>query len=810
MSTQLDRPAEIKTPLGDDVLLFRSMVGHEELGRLFQYDVELYSLEPAVSFDDLLGQPVSIRLNVENEEERFFHGHVTSFSQSGVDGDYHVYRATLRPWLWFLTRTSDCRIFQQKKVVEIVQQIFGDHGFNDFDIYLSGDYRTWEFCVQYRETDFNFISRLLEQEGIYYYFKHEENKHTLVLADSFMEHDYIPGDQVLKLSAPLSDQDHEQVHSTKLRRQVQSGIYALNDYNFEKPTTSLEKKTVIEPGHAYADHEIYDYPGEYLVGEEGESYSKTRLEELHADYEVVDVRTSSRRLSCGALFKFDDHPRKDQNREYLITSANYQFDFGGYDSGSGSGNGFECSITCIDSKIPYRSPRRTPKPVVQGPQTAVVCGPSDEQIHTDEYGRVKLQFHWDREGKSDDNSSCWVRVAQSGAGKNWGSMFVPHVGHEVIVEFLEGDPDRPIVTGSVFNADNMPPLTLPDNKHKGIVRDYYGNEVIFDGTPGNEHLSLYSPSHYSVMRIGKSVETFTKSNQTTRTYDSKSYHFGKKISYTKGNSFSFTRGTWQSFNFGAGYSVFLGADIGVTAGFKASVTLGMSAALVGSVNVQYGYSRDFKRVKGSYRRKIQNDMLLDSDATVFLTGGSNDNTMVQSDDKKLTLTFDNSKQPRDVSTLDARAKAWGVAAAALLAGAGGVAAWTYSDDVNRGGPTTTPDGKKEEMDVETKEVTDWQDSDTILTSVLGAGLLATIPAISGSDIVNPSHGSPSAIVELSNNKVEIAAGTKKDSNITVGSTGYSIKSPKNGLVEAKATLTIKAATLKVSGLLNHKNLTVLK
>ena len=347
---------------------------------------------------------------------------------------------------------------------------------------------------------------------------------------------------------------------------MQPGTYALRDYDFEKPKATLESKSSVSREHPESEYELFDYPGEYIESGDGDNYARARIEELHAGYEQVEARANSRLLACGALFKISDHPRDDQNREYLITSARYSFSVGDYESGGSESDSFTCSISCIDGKTPFRAERITPKPVVQGPQTAVVVGKSGEQIWTDKYGRVKVQFFWDRLGKADENSSCWVRVSQNQAGKNWGGMFVPHIGHEVIVTFLEGDPDRPIITGRVYNADNMPPLQLPDQKYKSILRDHFSNEIIFDGTPGEEHLSIHSPSHYSILQVGRSVKQFTRSTDVKCSYDSESYHFGKKVMYTKGYSWSFARGAWGSVKMGGGGSVMLGGDVSVSAG----------------------------------------------------------------------------------------------------------------------------------------------------------------------------------------------------------------------------------------------------
>ncbi|HEX5421442.1 MAG TPA: type VI secretion system tip protein VgrG [Gammaproteobacteria bacterium] len=503
-SVQAQRTISLATPLGEDVLLLDKMTATERLGRPFECELELLSGDEQIEMDDLLGQVVSVRVALPEGGERSFSGHVSRLSQIGRKGAYAQYRATLRPWLWFLTRSADCRIFQNKTVPDIIKSIFREHGFSDFDELLSADYKPWDYRVQYRETDFNFVSRLMEQEGIYYYFKHKDDKHSLVLSDSYSSHDLIPGYEKLAYYPPSTNVVREEhVFDWILSREIQSGGYALNDFDFEKPKAVLAAKSTVAREHAKADLEIYDYPGDYLSAADGEAYTRLRIEELQTGYEEVRGRSNARGLFAGGLFELANYPREDQNREYLITSVIHELQADPYESGAAEGGEpYTCSFVAIDSKQAYRSRRSTPKPAVRGPQTATVVGKSGEQIWTDKYGRVKVQFHWDRNGKADENSSCWVRVSQGWAGKQWGGMFVPHVGHEVLVSFLEGDPDRPIITGRVYNADNMPPEDLPANKEKSVVSDVAGNHLIMTSTKGKEQIHMFSPYGNSKIWIG--------------------------------------------------------------------------------------------------------------------------------------------------------------------------------------------------------------------------------------------------------------------------------------------------------------------
>jgi type VI secretion system secreted protein VgrG len=496
---------EITTPLGKD-LLFHRMVAREELGRLSEFEIDLLSPRKDIKFSEILSKNVTVRLELYNEEDRYFNGFVTRFSQVGMRGRYHLYHASVRPWLWFLTRTADCRIFQKITVPEIVEKVFGDHSLADFKLELTGTYRKWEYCVQYRETDFNFVSRLLEQEGIYYYLDHVEGRHTLVLTDSYSGHAPFPGHAVIPY-IPLDRRraEQESIHEWTIAHAVQSGKFVIDDYNFTEPKVVRMANRHNVRSHELADQELYDYPGEYEKKPEGDHYVQARLEEVQSRFERVDGSTNTRGLCTGSLFDLIGHPRADQEREYLVVRATHDLVYSEYESMEGQGSNYGCNFTVINSQEPFRPQRTTPKPIVQGPQTAMVVGPAGDEIHTDEYGRIKVQFHWDRLGKHDEDSSCWMRVAQTWAGNNWGATFIPRIGQEVVVSFLEGDPDSPLVTGSVYNAIQRPPYLGQgrDGKHandphvSGIktssTKGGSGyNELRFDDTAGKEQVFIHA------------------------------------------------------------------------------------------------------------------------------------------------------------------------------------------------------------------------------------------------------------------------------------------------------------------------------
>jgi type VI secretion system secreted protein VgrG len=516
-ATQQHRFLAIGTALGDDKLLIRNFSMSEQLGRLFQIEVELASSDPAVDFDQMVGSNATVRLELPDKKIRYFNGYVSRFVQTGQERAYARYQATLVPWLWFLTRTADCRIFQKKKAPDIIEEVFKAHGFKDYKLSLSGPYREWEYCVQYRETDFNFVSRLMEQEGIYYFFEHEDGKHTLVLADSGSAHAPFEGYATFtyRPRAHKGEETGEFVSDWVIEKEVQPGAYALADFDFKNPGAPIVTTADISRPHPASAFEIYDYPGEFEKRDEGDAYAKRRIEELQAQHEILRAQTTIRGASTGFKFTLKSHPRSDQNRDYLITGASFQISTGEYESSAAAGAGefYSCSFTARPAREPFRSARVTPKPVIQGPQTAIVVGKKGEEIDTDEFGRVKVQFHWDRYGKVDENSSCWIRVSQPWAGKGWGAINIPRIGQEVIVEFLEGDPDRPIITGRVYNARATVPYPLPDEKTKSTLKTDSSkggggfNEIRFEDKKDDEQLFIHAQKNLDIRVKNDRFET---------------------------------------------------------------------------------------------------------------------------------------------------------------------------------------------------------------------------------------------------------------------------------------------------------------
>jgi type VI secretion system secreted protein VgrG len=519
--TQANREVNVTSALADDVLLFDRMSGAERLGQLSEFRVQLLSIKPDLKIADVLGKPMGVHLDLPEGGQRHFHGIVTRFASTGWSGSLARYEATVHPGLWLLTRASNCRIFQDKSVIDIVKAVCQDASYGgaiDLNVgSLSGTYEALPYCVQYRETDFNFVCRLLEHAGIYFYFTHTASKHTMVLADSYGAHAPLPGYGSVEFSGEAGRRivDQEAVYGWAAAGAIQASSYSLNDFDFEKAASStaggLKVTSTVAAAFSQQAYEMYDYPGLYTVAATGTALARGRMEGLHGQCEEIAADTNARGLFPGGLFKLKNHPREDQNREFLVTGAQYEIVGGSYGSGAGEPMEFQCMFHAVGKEHSYRAPRTAVKPVVQGPQTAMVVGKAGEEIWTDKYGRIKVQFHWDREGKEDELSSCWVRVQQTWAGAGWGSMFIPRIGMEVVVSFLEGDPDRPLVTGCVYNSDAMPPYPLPAEQTKSTVKTNTSkggggfNEIRFEDKKDAEEIFVQAEKDYN--RVVKNNDT---------------------------------------------------------------------------------------------------------------------------------------------------------------------------------------------------------------------------------------------------------------------------------------------------------------
>ncbi|GAA3894353.1 type VI secretion system tip protein TssI/VgrG [Gibbsiella dentisursi] len=455
------------TPLGTGQLLFHSLDGTEALSEPFDFNVALLSTNPRLDRKALLGQPLTLVIPTQGflAEPRFLNGKITAVAVSSeeIGGTrYAVYTLRVQPDLWPMTQDRNFRIFQQQTVPQIVKTLLAEYNVQVED-QLTSSYRQWEYCVQYSESSFNFISRLMELEGIYYYFKHQQNQHTLVLADAPQIHTPYPGYETIPYHlTPSGGITNEQgISQWTLADQVTPGIYSLDDYDFRKPNAWLlqARQNPVSPQPGQID--VYDWPGRYTEHQQGEFYARVRQEAWQAGHHQTGGTATALGIAPGYTFTLNNAPYADDNRAYLTVRARYRLQENRYASGDNQASEHRIDFTVIPSDIPWRPAQQAHWPKTHGPQTARVVGPTGESIWTDKYGRVKVKFHWDRFGPADDGSSCWVRVSSAWAGQGFGGVQIPRVNDEVVVDFINGDPDRPIIIGRVYNDANMPPWALP-------------------------------------------------------------------------------------------------------------------------------------------------------------------------------------------------------------------------------------------------------------------------------------------------------------------------------------------------------------
>lgn len=507
----------ISTPLGEDVLTLRKANYQESLGQAFTLNCELISDDEDIVLDDILGKNVTIRLETD-EDTRYFNGIVTEFFQKdNLDKNAH-YGAVVKPWFWLLTLTENCRIFQDKSYPEIIKEVFNDLGFSDFEDKLSGNFPKQDYVVQFNESDFDFVSRIMQQEGIFYYFKHINGKHTLVMLDDNSTLEDVGEVPFFELEDESKHQGVNGITQWQNHKQIRTGGVSLSSFDFTLPSKDLRAVTADPKTASLSAFEKYHYPGKYSERAAGDNYTKILMEKENAAYEQKRMSGNYRSLYAGATFKFVDYLREDQNTEYVITGYSCIMRADAYMAERKNKDGneksmFEFSATAIPAKIPFRPQLDTQKPKMTGPQTATVVGKKGEEIWTDKYGRIKVQFHWDRNSSADEKSSCWIRVSQSLAGKNWGSMYIPRIGQEVLVDFLNGDPDQPIAVGCVYNGSTMPPYPLPANAtitgYKSRTSKGGGgfNEIRFEDKKGDERIYVHGQKNQDIRINNSKFET---------------------------------------------------------------------------------------------------------------------------------------------------------------------------------------------------------------------------------------------------------------------------------------------------------------
>jgi type VI secretion system secreted protein VgrG len=510
---QTNHPLAVTTPLGTDHFILTRCSGEERISDPFLYRLEMFSTDRDADLSSLIGQSATVAFSLDNDSQRYINGVLgkCALTRANSLDEVAFYEAELYPWFWMLNFRADCRIFQNMTTVEIIQKVFSDAGHSsDYKTSLTGTYTAREYCVQYRESDFNFVSRLMEEEGIFYFFEHSDGSHIMVLGDDSSAFSDCPNYSTLKYRANVLKHEIEDgiVYELQLEQQVYAGGYGLDDYYFITPSTSL---TASASGQGVGGT-INDYPGRYIDSSGGDHFTDVRLKALEVEGGVTVMGEGHCRSVCpGYKVTFSDHVRTSLNATFVLKSARID----------GSKDHFNTFFTGFPSATPFRPLVRARKPIIASTQTAKVVGPSGEEIYTDQYGRVKVQFHWDHVGQNDENSSCWIRVAQGWAGKAWGQIFLPRIGQEVVVSFLEGDPDRPLITGSVYNAEQTVPYTLPDEMTKSTIKSQTSkngtgknNEMRFEDKSGSEEVYIHAQKDYQLV-VENDVTRTTKHNETT-------------------------------------------------------------------------------------------------------------------------------------------------------------------------------------------------------------------------------------------------------------------------------------------------------
>ena len=582
--TQQERMLKLSTPLGEDVLLLTGFSGQEEISRLFRFQLEMISDDNGIAAADIVGQDVTFSVELSDGSPRFFHGFVNQFVAGDEQEGRRNYRAEVVPWLWFLTQTADCRLFQDQTIEDIVETIFGDLGFSDYKFDLQLEHKKWEYCVQYRETDFNFVSRLLEQEGVGFWFEHDDGKHEMVIADhkdayydlTEKEVEYPPEVGSVAITDHITSWEH--------RYEFRPGKWAQTDYNFKTPSTDLmsnEPSVVSMPG--MDKYEIYDYPGEYPDKGAGKTETKVRMEEEEVAHDIVQASSQCKSFSPGGKFKVTVHRcSSEEGKSFAITQIRHSATEPlAYETGAQAVEAdYSNSFSCIPDSVVFRPARLTPKPLVSGVQTAVVTGPAGEEIYPDEFGRVKVQFHWDREGQNDENSSCWIRVSQVHAGKGFGGIDIPRIGEEVIVDFLEGDPDRPIIIGRVYHAESMPPFGLPDSKNISGLKSNSSlggggyNEFVMDDTKGNELIREHGQFDKD-STIENDLREHVLHDRSRDVTNNETIQIGVDRSETVGNDETLTVGNNRTETVGVNETLSVGSNRTRTVGSNETVTVTM-------------------------------------------------------------------------------------------------------------------------------------------------------------------------------------------------------------------------------------------
>ncbi|WP_159819885.1 type VI secretion system Vgr family protein [Colwellia sp. 20A7] len=557
-ATQKNNIISISTPLGKDTLYLTHLSATEAISQLYSFTVSMFTVGTTISLDGLVGKNVCVSLrNAESGGAiRYYHGVVSHLESTGMRTaatddveDYIDYQAIIVPTAAFMKKRSNCRIYQNLSVTDIVADLFGQHSVA-FQDKTTKSYPKYEYCVQYQESDLDFVTRLLQQEGIFYFFEHSSGAHTLVLADDITAYKKCAEAKVRCFSGHLSK---PHVSHWQGGLSMVSGAYQQKGYDFEQPTLFPSGNKVTASLPAQGGLEIFDYMGESEFNKRPQPYANTQLEALQKDMHKCAGQGDCRSFSIGKTFTFEDHEDSSyKGKSYLLTairtSATQPNQSGA--NQSGAENVFTNDFECVPKDTPYRPTVSLNKPLINGVQTAVVTGdPGDEQ-HIDKYGRVKVQFHWDREGAYDSKSSCWIRVAQNWAGNKWGAFFFPRVGQEVLVEFINGDPDQPIISGAIYNADLMPPYALPAKKTQSGIKSHSTknggadnfNEVRFEDDKGKELLFFQAEKDHE-LKVKNDQKDTIDNDRLTEIANNDTLNVGKVLKVTAGSKIEFKTGS---------------------------------------------------------------------------------------------------------------------------------------------------------------------------------------------------------------------------------------------------------------------------
>jgi type VI secretion system secreted protein VgrG len=625
-----------------------SFEGEEAISELFSFRLTLGAENAAIALESAIGQPAVLTMKTA-DDARYLHGLVSRFEQAEAGKQLTVYHATLVPRAYRLTLRHDCRIFQDLTIPQIIESVLKSAGFLAFEYRLTllRKYQPKEYSVQYRETDWAFIIRLMEEEGIFCFFEHTADGHTLVIGDAPFSTPAIAAPDAVPFNPATGLNPVEGVSLFRFAEEMRPGKVTMRDFNFSLPKLSLQ---VSAEAQRDKDLEIYDYPGEYTLPGEGTARAASRLEDWQVLRETGRGEGGCPRFASGHVFSLEEHQNDAFNRKYLLVRVEHR----GAEPVVGESQGtappsYSNRFNVIPAETPFRPAERTPKPTMRGVQTAIVVGPSGEEIYTDEFGRVKVQFHWDRQGKFDEKSSCWIRVSQIWAGQAYGALYIPRIGHEVIVDFLEGDPDRPIIVGRVYHATNVTPYPLPGAKTKSTIKSDTSpgsggsNELRFEDQKGEEEVYLHGQKDWTIL-IENDKNQVVGRDETLKVGKDRT----KRVDANQSESI----GINKSIDVGANHTEKIVGDEAVTVGLRSVKKIGTT------LDEEVG-SDETRSVGGNQKEEISGnvDVSIGQNATLAVKGDKTVNVESNHDisvkgDMSVAVTGTLTELVDDESTLD--------------------------------------------------------------------------------------------------------------------------------------------------------------